>query len=130
VGQVGINVPIPVPLPYFSFTGSRASIRGDVHFYGKQVRCLSVLFPMYCSGARYFRVIYHSSVLDNAVLATCLCRVGQYPIANLLYLSPSLPVPLQGVQFYTQIKTITSNWDYKPAAAKLSMSMPTLGNTR
>jgi hypothetical protein len=40
VGQVGINVPIPVPLPYFSFTGSRASIRGDVHFYGKQVRYL------------------------------------------------------------------------------------------
>jgi malonate-semialdehyde dehydrogenase (acetylating)/methylmalonate-semialdehyde dehydrogenase len=36
VGQVGINTPIPVPLPMFSFTGSRASIRGDVNFYGKQ----------------------------------------------------------------------------------------------
>jgi malonate-semialdehyde dehydrogenase (acetylating) / methylmalonate-semialdehyde dehydrogenase len=34
----------------------------------------------------------------------------------------------QGVQFYTQIKTITSNWDYKPEASKMSMSMPTLGN--
>ena len=32
VGQVGVNTPIPVPLPFFSFTGSRASIRGDVHF--------------------------------------------------------------------------------------------------
>lgn len=53
-GQVGINVPIPVPLPYFSFTGSRASIRGDINFYGKQ-----------------------------------------------------------GVQFYTQVKTITSNWNPK-----------------
>ncbi len=31
----GINVPIPVPLPFFSFTGSRASIRGDLNFYGK-----------------------------------------------------------------------------------------------
>ena len=40
--QVGINVPIPVPIPVplhmFSFTGSRGSFRGDVNFYGKQVR--------------------------------------------------------------------------------------------
>lgn len=34
----------------------------------------------------------------------------------------------QGAQFYTQIKTVTSNWDYKPAQSTLSMSMPTLGN--
>lgn len=34
----------------------------------------------------------------------------------------------QGAQFYTQIKTVTANWDYKPAATTLSMSMPTLGN--
>ena len=34
----------------------------------------------------------------------------------------------QGTMFYTQIKTITSNWDYKPAktTAKGAMSMPTL----
>ncbi|WP_444940604.1 CoA-acylating methylmalonate-semialdehyde dehydrogenase [Microbulbifer sp. ZKSA004] len=36
VGQVGINVPIPVPLPFFSFTGWRASFYGDQHAYGKQ----------------------------------------------------------------------------------------------
>jgi malonate-semialdehyde dehydrogenase (acetylating)/methylmalonate-semialdehyde dehydrogenase len=24
-----------VPLPFFSFTGSKASIRGDLNFYGK-----------------------------------------------------------------------------------------------
>lgn len=35
VGQVGINVPIPAPLPMFSFTGSRGSIQGDLNFYGK-----------------------------------------------------------------------------------------------
>lgn len=34
-GQVGINVPIPVPLPMFSFTGNKASILGDMNFYGK-----------------------------------------------------------------------------------------------
>lgn len=36
VGQVGINVPIPVPLPFFSFTGWKNSFYGDHHAYGKQ----------------------------------------------------------------------------------------------
>lgn len=35
-GQIGVNVPIPVPLSMFSFTGSRGSFQGDLHFYGKQ----------------------------------------------------------------------------------------------
>lgn len=34
-GQVGINLPIPVPLPMLSFTGNKNSIRGDINFYGK-----------------------------------------------------------------------------------------------
>merc|ERR1712048_3881 len=55
VGQVGINLPIPVPLPFFSFTGSRGSFTGDLNFYGKS-----------------------------------------------------------GVQFYTQVKTITSSWRSDP----------------
>ena len=65
---MGINLPIPVPLPMFSFTGSRASIQGDANFYGKS-----------------------------------------------------------GVAFYTQVKTITSNWRYNEAALKLVTAMPTLG---
>eukprot|EP01038_Epipyxis_sp_PR26KG_P009124 gene9124-12307_t len=36
----------------------------------------------------------------------------------------------QGAQFYTQIKTITSNWDYKASPSVLSMSMPTLGGSK
>jgi len=36
VGQVGINLPIPVPLPFFSFTGWKGSFMGDLHAYGKQ----------------------------------------------------------------------------------------------
>jgi malonate-semialdehyde dehydrogenase (acetylating)/methylmalonate-semialdehyde dehydrogenase len=36
VGQVGINVPIPVALPFFSFTGWKNSFYGDLHAYGKQ----------------------------------------------------------------------------------------------
>ena len=35
-GQVGINIPIPVALPFFSFTGWRGSFYGDLHTYGKQ----------------------------------------------------------------------------------------------
>lgn len=36
-GQVGINVPIPVPLPFWSFTGNKKSIAGGgaSTFYGK-----------------------------------------------------------------------------------------------
>merc|ERR1711879_794659 len=36
IGQVGVNLPIPVPLPFFSFTGSRKSFIGANHFYGKK----------------------------------------------------------------------------------------------
>ena len=36
VGQVGINVPIPVPAAPFAFTGWNASMRGDIYFNGKQ----------------------------------------------------------------------------------------------
>ncbi len=28
-------MPIPVPLPFFSFTGWRGSFAGDLHMYGK-----------------------------------------------------------------------------------------------
>jgi len=71
VGQVGINTPIPVPLPMFSFTGNKASIRGDMNFYGRS-----------------------------------------------------------GVQFYTQLKTVTSNWPYTEHHQQHlgGVTMPTVGN--
>ena len=34
VGMVGINVPIPVPVSYYSFGGWKASLFGDSHMYG------------------------------------------------------------------------------------------------
>jgi len=36
VGMVGINVPIPVPVSYYSFGGWRASLFGDHHMYGPE----------------------------------------------------------------------------------------------
>ena len=34
VGMVGVNVPIPVPVGYYSFGGWRSSLFGDTHMYG------------------------------------------------------------------------------------------------
>jgi malonate-semialdehyde dehydrogenase (acetylating) / methylmalonate-semialdehyde dehydrogenase len=36
VGMVGINVPIPVPVAYYSFGGWKASLFGDRHVYGPE----------------------------------------------------------------------------------------------
>ncbi|XVE93594.1 hypothetical protein REPUB_Repub01dG0208000 [Reevesia pubescens] len=65
-GQVGINVPIPVHLSFFPFTGSKASFAGDLNFYGKA-----------------------------------------------------------GVNFYTQIKTVTQQWKDLPSGSGVSLAMPT-----
>jgi malonate-semialdehyde dehydrogenase (acetylating)/methylmalonate-semialdehyde dehydrogenase len=34
VGMVGVNVPIPVPMAYYSFGGWKSSLFGDAHVYG------------------------------------------------------------------------------------------------
>jgi len=68
-GQVGINTPIPVPLPMFSFSGNKASIAGQSghYFYGKS-----------------------------------------------------------GLNFFTQLKTVTALWRSEDAiATKASTAMPT-----
>ncbi len=36
VGMVGINVPIPVPVAYYSFGGWKSSLFGDTHAYGAE----------------------------------------------------------------------------------------------
>ncbi len=36
VGMVGLNVPIPVPVAYYSFGGWKASLFGDLHMYGPE----------------------------------------------------------------------------------------------
>jgi malonate-semialdehyde dehydrogenase (acetylating)/methylmalonate-semialdehyde dehydrogenase len=36
VGMVGINVPIPVPMAYYSFGGWKASLFGDTHAHGME----------------------------------------------------------------------------------------------
>ncbi len=36
VGMVGVNVPIPVPVAYYSFGGWKNSLFGDLHIYGPE----------------------------------------------------------------------------------------------
>jgi malonate-semialdehyde dehydrogenase (acetylating) / methylmalonate-semialdehyde dehydrogenase len=36
VGMVGVNVPVPVPMAYYSFGGWKASLFGDTHVHGKE----------------------------------------------------------------------------------------------
>ena len=36
VGMVGVNVPIPVPMAFFSFGGWKQSLFGDLHVYGPE----------------------------------------------------------------------------------------------
>jgi malonate-semialdehyde dehydrogenase (acetylating)/methylmalonate-semialdehyde dehydrogenase len=36
VGMVGVNVPIPVPMAYYSFGGWKASLFGDTHMHGME----------------------------------------------------------------------------------------------
>jgi len=36
VGMIGVNVPIPVPMAYYSFGGWKASLFGDTHVHGRE----------------------------------------------------------------------------------------------
>jgi malonate-semialdehyde dehydrogenase (acetylating) / methylmalonate-semialdehyde dehydrogenase len=36
VGMIGVNVPLPVPVAYYSFGGWKASLFGDKHIYGPE----------------------------------------------------------------------------------------------
>jgi malonate-semialdehyde dehydrogenase (acetylating)/methylmalonate-semialdehyde dehydrogenase len=36
IGMIGVNVPIPVPVAYYSFGGWKASLFGDTHMYGPE----------------------------------------------------------------------------------------------
>ena len=68
VGMVGINVPIPVPMAFFSFGGWKASLFGDLHMHG-----------------------------------------------------------MEGVNFYTRSKVVTSRWPAPEEHSTATLAMPILG---
>ncbi|KAF8184359.1 Aldehyde/histidinol dehydrogenase [Mycena galopus ATCC 62051] len=65
VGQIGVNVPITVPLPMFSWTGNKASFLGDINFYGKsginfytQIKTIRTLWRSVCTSTGRGRVCW------------------------------------------------------------------------
>lgn len=51
--QVGINVPVPDPLPFFSFTGSKASFAGDLNFFGNIYLSMLSFDNSICSKSKF-----------------------------------------------------------------------------
>jgi malonate-semialdehyde dehydrogenase (acetylating)/methylmalonate-semialdehyde dehydrogenase len=52
VGMVGVNIPIPVPMAFYSFGGWRSSLFGDHHIYGMEgvrfytrMKCVTQRWP-------------------------------------------------------------------------------------
>ena len=68
VGMVGVNIPIPVPMAFFSFGGWKASLFGDLHMHG-----------------------------------------------------------MEGVQFYTRTKVVTTRWPAADEKKTGTLAMPTHG---
>jgi malonate-semialdehyde dehydrogenase (acetylating)/methylmalonate-semialdehyde dehydrogenase len=61
VGMVGINVPLPVPMAFYSFGGWRSSLFGDHHIYGMEgvrfytkLKCVTQRWPTSTRGAAEF----------------------------------------------------------------------------
>ena len=59
-GMVGVNVPIPVPMAYFSFGGWKHSLFGDLHVHGREGvqfytrgKVVTERWPQQRSGAEY-----------------------------------------------------------------------------
>ncbi len=60
VGMVGVNVPIPVPMAYYSFGGWKQSLFGDLHVHGREGvlfytrgKVVTERWPQQQSGADY-----------------------------------------------------------------------------
>ncbi|HVO47659.1 MAG TPA: CoA-acylating methylmalonate-semialdehyde dehydrogenase [Steroidobacteraceae bacterium] len=61
IGMVGVNVPIPVPMSFFSFGGWRSSLFGDHHIYGMEgvrfytrLKCVTERWPTVSTGNAEF----------------------------------------------------------------------------
>jgi len=61
VGMVGVNVPIPVPMAFYSFGGWRSSLFGDHHIYGMEgvrfytrMKCVTQRWPATKTGDAEF----------------------------------------------------------------------------
>jgi malonate-semialdehyde dehydrogenase (acetylating) / methylmalonate-semialdehyde dehydrogenase len=60
VGMVGVNIPIPVPMAFYSFGGWRSSLFGDHHIYGMEgvrfytrMKCVTQRWPTAARNAEF-----------------------------------------------------------------------------
>lgn len=58
--MIGVNLPIPVPMPYYSFGGWKASLFGDKHIHGPEgvsfytrAKVVTSRWPHAAGGATY-----------------------------------------------------------------------------
>ncbi|WP_234883952.1 aldehyde dehydrogenase family protein, partial [Mycolicibacterium cosmeticum] len=95
VGMVGINVPIPVPMAYYSFGGWKASLFGDSHAHGTE-------------GVNFFTraKAITSRWLDPSHGGINLDAHGT-----------------EGVNFFTRAKAITSRW-LDPSHGGINLGFP------
>jgi hypothetical protein len=113
----------------FSFTGTRKSFQGNCHFYGKQVTLISLSLSLWrCTLARARSIVPISPrmrCVDCLYLIAFVCAFVRCVLVRFRF--------LQGVNFFTQTKTITSNWNYDTSATaaqlaagkgKIDLSMP------
>ena len=63
VGMVGVNVPIPVPVAFYSFGGWKASLFGDLHVHGTEAvkfytrtKCVTTRWPQAAAPAPGFQM--------------------------------------------------------------------------
>lgn len=63
VGMVGVNIPIPVPMAFYSFGGWRSSLFGDHHIYGMEgvrfytrLKCVTQRWPRAARGDPEFNM--------------------------------------------------------------------------
>lgn len=95
---MGVNLPIPVPLPMFSFTGNRGSILGDHNFYGKGAITFNTQWKTVTSNWKMVDQV--STFAEHELTFICLletlalvprrCEVVQYEPSTLTRASPML----------------------------------------
>jgi len=73
-GQLGINVPIPVALPMFSFSGNKKSFWGDLHMYGR-------MGPLFYTRAQTVTAVWHEEDVASSTKFVSMATPGMPPKA-------------------------------------------------
>ena len=88
-GMVGVNVPIPVPVAYYSFGGWKASLFGDRHMYGPdgidfytRTKVVTSRWPDPATSRRRPRLPPHPLTPDRLVTSRLIVPLCRSPAAG------------------------------------------------